>query len=129
MSEPPLWIEEADIDDEQGTLTIHWSDGHESVYPLEYVRSECPCASCRAEREESRANPFHVLKAAPNPRMAEIADVEPVGRYGMRLTWGDGHATGIYTFEHLREICPCETCKAARKPHDTPYVHGIYIPQ
>jgi DUF971 family protein len=33
-----------------------------------------------------------------------------VGRYAIRFHWSDGHSTGIYTFEHLRELCPCPIC-------------------
>jgi DUF971 family protein len=47
----------------------------------------------------------------------------------MRIHWGDGHQAGIYTFEYLRQLCPCETCRAQRPTDDTPYVHGIYIPK
>lgn len=119
----------ANIDETRETLDITWKDGHAGSYPLKYLRGECPCAGCRTEREESRSNPFRVLSANQRPPGTRLTDVEPVGRYGMRLTWNDGHQTGIYTFEYLREICPCELCRSARKPDDTPYVHGIYIPK
>jgi DUF971 family protein len=33
-----------------------------------------------------------------------------VGRYAIRFHWSDGHSTGIYTFEQLRELCPCPIC-------------------
>src|SRR5438093_12047382 len=36
--------------------------------------------------------------------------IDPVGRYAIRFHWSDGHSTGIYTFEHLRELCPCPIC-------------------
>jgi DUF971 family protein len=119
----------ADLSDERQTLEITWGDGHESVYPLRYLRAECPCASCRTARDEARANPLRVLGANERRASAEIIHLEPVGRYGMRITWKDGHATGIYTFEYLREICPCEACKAARKGDEHPFVHGIHIPK
>ncbi len=41
-------------------------------------------------------------------------EIEPVGRYGMRITWSDGHNLGIYTFEYLRKLCPCEECQKIR---------------
>jgi len=37
--------------------------------------------------------------------------VEPVGRYALQFKWNDGHSSGIYSFEHLRNICPCEQCQ------------------
>jgi len=33
-----------------------------------------------------------------------------VGNYAIQIQFSDGHATGIYSYEHLREICPCEAC-------------------
>ena len=31
------------------------------------------------------------------------------------LKWGDGHETGIYSFEYLRKICPCKECSGEDK--------------
>jgi hypothetical protein len=28
--------------------------------------------------------------------------------------WGDGHHTGIYTYERLRATCQCDECRAVR---------------
>ena len=36
--------------------------------------------------------------------------------YGISIAWSDGHATGIYRFGFLREICPCPTCRRAGSP-------------
>ena len=33
-----------------------------------------------------------------------------VGNYAIQLTFSDGHSTGIYSYDHLRTICPCATC-------------------
>lgn len=118
-------IRSADLNDAQRTLEVTWGDSHQSSYPLKYLRAECPCASCRSERQDAQDNPFHVLKGGlPS---ADLRNVEPVGRYGLRLVWADGHDTGIYTFEYLRLICPCEACRASR-PAEGRYVHGIHIP-
>jgi DUF971 family protein len=40
--------------------------------------------------------------------------VEPVGNYAIRINWSDGHSSGIYSYDHFREICPCDECQAAR---------------
>ena len=37
-------------------------------------------------------------------------DIEEVGAYAVRIHWNDGHNAGIYSFEHLRRICPCAEC-------------------
>lgn len=120
-------IAAADLNDAAGAVEITWGDGHQSTYPLPYLRQQCPCASCRQEREEARANPFHVVKGTPPS--TELINVEEVGRYGLRLTWKDAHNTGIYAFDYLRDACPCEACQAVRPAADAPYTHGIYIPK
>lgn len=38
-----------------------------------------------------------------------------VGSYAVQLRWQDGHDTGIYTFELLRRLCPCEECATEQK--------------
>jgi DUF971 family protein len=45
---------------------------------------------------------------------AKPTQAEPVGRYALRFTWNDGHQHGIYSWQYLREICPCRECRAAR---------------
>jgi DUF971 family protein len=91
-------------------LAIAWADGHESYLPLGRLRSECPCATCRARTESDRsAGPLRVL--APEPaRSASVARVVPVGAYAIQIVWADGHDAGIYTYDLLRAACPCEEC-------------------
>jgi DUF971 family protein len=102
-------------------IEIDWKDGHHSSFGVEYLRDWCPCAQCTGahgteprEKTTSKpaaaANPFQMYK--PKNKMVGI---EPIGNYAIRITWNDGHATGIYSFDHLRSICPCETCRAARE--------------
>lgn len=91
-------------------VKITWADGHESSYALEHLRKNCPCASCRGTHEAQNAppqpNPFPMFKPA-----LRLKNAEPVGRYAVRLLWNDGHDTGIYSFQHLRDICPCPECR------------------
>jgi DUF971 family protein len=122
-------IVHADVDQEQGRLLVQWGDGHESRFVLRELRAACPCAACRSARSEaqSQTSPFRVLAQTPASAYT-LSSVEPVGRYGMRILWGDGHGTGIYTFAYLRQLCPCEECVALR-PEEPPFAHGIRIPR
>lgn len=98
-----------DISLSQG-VTITWSDGHESKYTLEYLRNNCPCALCRNDKKSpAPPSPFPMFKAN-----ARLQGAQPVGRYAVQLYWTDGHNTGIYSFDHLREICPCPQCSKSR---------------
>lgn len=98
----PTEIQQAGPD----TLRIAWSDGHESLYPVVYLRRTCGCAGCVDEWTGRRLlEPEHVSQDV------KPVQVEPVGRYGIRFEWSDGHDSGIYSFDRLREICPCAACK------------------
>jgi DUF971 family protein len=43
-----------------------------------------------------------------------IASIEPVGRYAVRLVFDDGHDTGLYTWPVLHELCAERDRKWAR---------------
>jgi len=97
-------------------IKIDWKDQHHSEYPLAYLRDECPCATCTGahgtvpqKSNYSGGELFPMYKPA-----LKMLDVEPIGSYAVRISWSDGHNTGIYSFDHFRRICPCQDCKAAR---------------
>jgi len=98
------------------TLQIDWDDGHVSLYGLQYLRRQCPCASCREARVAKPANPLRILSAGEV--IADDLDVkqaEVVGRYAISFLWSDGHSTGIYSFDYLRQLCQCEVCQSRRQ--------------
>jgi DUF971 family protein len=100
-------------------MEIEWKDGHRSSYSFPFLRNACPCALCNEEREKECRLPgdpikpvagqLPIFKAAAKP-----TQVEPVGKYAIRFSWNDGHQHGIYSWDYLREICPCHECKARR---------------
>ena len=95
---------------DKGVLGIEWSDGHKAVYPVRYLRQHCPCASCTDEwTGELRLKPDDV------PMLIMLQDIEPVGRYAFKITWSDGHDTGLFTYLKLRELCQCDEHRAGRK--------------
>jgi DUF971 family protein len=89
-------------------LVVQWQDGHECTYPVAYLRKRCPCASCKAFREEQAKRPRTSLtvfsKTTEGPLAATGAQL--VGGYAIRIDWSDQHGSGIYSFTYLREICP-----------------------
>jgi DUF971 family protein len=100
---------------EERELRIRWADGHASVYPFDLLRKECPCALCNDLRGKAPAPGGLGLTVLTGPvaRQGEVqaTAVAPVGRYAINFTWSDGHSSGIYSFEFLRELCPCPTCR------------------
>jgi DUF971 family protein len=85
-------------------LAIRWNDGEESILSLEELRRACPCARCAGEPDITGR--VHTLGPAPSYTEAsfEVEGFEAVGSYAVALRWGDGHDTGIYSFEMLRRL-------------------------
>ena len=99
-------------------IKIDWKDGHHSEYPLAYLRDECPCAACtgahgtepqKTSYSQPASDPFPMFKPA-----LKMLNVEEAGHYAVRIFWNDGHNSGIYSYERLREICPCAECREKR---------------
>ncbi len=89
----------------QNQLLIEWSDGQTRGYTFRELRDKCPCASCR----EKRAQPPETASLLPVLSPAEtqplkILGMKPVGNYAYAIEFSDGHDTGIYTCEFLREL-------------------------
>jgi DUF971 family protein len=99
------------LDEERRVLFISWSDGHESIHPYEELRRECPCAWCAGEGGQRGAVDETTLFTE---QQTTIYELQPVGRYGLTPVWGDGHHTGIYTYERLRAHCACGECRPER---------------
>ena len=89
----------------QHDVRIRWQDGHVGVYPARFLRLRCACAECVHEMTGEA-----LLKPATIPADVHPVRIEAVGRYAVQIYWSDGHSTGIYSFDLLRSICPCETC-------------------
>ncbi len=94
------------------SISIEWADGHQSDYPYRFLRDRCPCATCSETRPSAARpeSPFPMLGAKPlRPDRAEL-----VGRYALQVFWNDGHSSGIYSFDLLRQLCPCAECAGPR---------------
>ena len=84
-------------------VAIKWEDGSESFIPLEKLRRGCPCAGCRGEVDVMG----HVYKNAERPLPAQafqLVRINRVGGYAVQLVWGDGHDTGLFSFEYLKRL-------------------------
>jgi DUF971 family protein len=88
-----------------GALAIEWSDGAKRTYTTRELRDECPCATCREQRSlpPRPATLLPVLTPA-EARPLALVSMKPVGNYAYTIEFSDGHDTGIYTFDLLREL-------------------------
>lgn len=95
-------------------MSIPWNDGHLSIYSFSLLRFGCPCAECRGGHDKmGNTAPLEVffMPAEDSPR-TRLRQVVAVGRYGITIEWEDGHHFGIYTWETLRALCPCDDCRS-----------------
>ncbi len=95
-------------------LTITWDDGHVSTYSFTLLRAACPCAECRGGHENMGGPPDPGVFTLPviDTRQNMLKDVVAVGSYAISILWEDGHDYGIYKWSFLRELCPCDACRA-----------------
>ncbi|MDP9121398.1 MAG: DUF971 domain-containing protein [Acidobacteriota bacterium] len=98
----PALIEVRRLEDGR-QLRLTWSDGHTALYGADYLRGWCPCAGCQGHTGLK-------IRYLPPPAPVAAAVIKPVGNYAISFAWSDGHGTGIYRFDFLRQICPCERC-------------------
>lgn len=116
-------------------VDITWADGHASHYDFPYLRDACPCATCNDEREK-KADAEKKEAQSPHPNgapstvplpmtslafpmfkpKARAQSAASVGSYAIQINFSDGHNTGIYSYDQLRSICPCQACAAAFRP-------------
>lgn len=86
-------------------LVLTWDDGKVCIYHSKLLRARCPCAVCKEEQEDD--NPLKVVKKSFDD--IELLKWNWVGRYAISLVWSDGHDTGIYTYDYLRNLCEEES--------------------
>ena len=87
-------------------IEITWEAGHMGSFPARELRLACPCAACIDELTNRPLLDPATVPADVGPNALEL-----VGAYGLRVRWSDGHGTGIYTFEALKDRCPCPACR------------------
>ncbi len=85
-------------------LLIGWSDGQKRSYRIRELRDACPCATCREKRSQP-ADPLAlpVLKNVQTQPLT-ISAMEPMGNYAYSIHFSDGHDTGIFAFDLLRQL-------------------------
>ena len=84
-------------------LAIKWEDGTESFIQLRKLREHCPCAGCKGETDimgNLYKSPDKLLTASA----FHLTRLAMVGGYGVQPWWGDGHGTGIFSFDYLRRV-------------------------
>ena len=78
-------------------LTVNFDDGQAFALPAEYLRVESPSAEVQGHSPAER-------QFVPGCKYVGIAAIDPVGNYAVRLSFNDGHDTGIFSWSVLHEL-------------------------
>jgi DUF971 family protein len=95
MSEP--WPEEIRLKPEGRTLQVRYDNGEAFDYSAELLRVESPSAEVKGH------GPGQEVTVA-GKQAVRIIKIDPVGNYAVRLSFDDGHATGLYTWAYLLKL-------------------------
>lgn len=93
-------------DKSERILTITWEDGRISRYPFAGLRAACPCVSCKGGHANmgGPADPA-LVRDTPDSGVT-VNNLQAVGAYALQFFWSDGHDSGIYTWDYLRQSDP-----------------------
>jgi DUF971 family protein len=78
-------------------LEVAFRDGVRYSLSFEYLRTHSPSAEVQGHGPGQ-----DVLQIAKEN--VQLLSVDPVGHYAVRLVFNDGHDTGLYTWQYLRDL-------------------------
>ncbi|HAW09092.1 MAG TPA: hypothetical protein DCW42_08025 [Bacteroidetes bacterium] len=88
-------------------LHSEWGDGFNGTIKIEVLRDHCPCAECQGEEIPSIDGNKRIAMSSfktITPGRNELKELKPIGNYGLQPIWGDGHDSGLYTWELFRNL-------------------------
>lgn len=91
------WPTELKLDKDKRVLTVSFDDGARFALPAELLRVLSPSAEVQGHSPEQRVT-------VPGKKDVRVVQLEPVGTYAVRITFDDGHNTGLYMWEYLRDL-------------------------
>lgn len=114
MADARIEVDEIEVD-RDSHVYLRFADGYEATFEVGPLRLACPCAQCRGLREQGRP-----VVAPVSLARIEISDARLVGAWGLGIEWNDGHATGIYAWEVLRQWAESSGGEPAFERSDLP---------
>lgn len=96
MIAPPVSIK---AHKSEAIFEILWEDASASRLPFKFLRGRCPCAACVNEHTGERT--FDIDQVEDDIMPVALAHS---GNYALKISWSDGHKTGLYTWEYLQQL-------------------------
>ena len=94
---PRPWPTDLVFDRETKALTIAFDDGEMYEIPFELLRVESPSA-------ENKGHGGNVPPPVTGKANVNVVSADAVGRYAVRITFDDGHDTGLYSWDLLHDL-------------------------
>lgn len=95
MSRP--WPTKIDFSASRRILTVEFDDGKTGEISFEHLRTHSPSAEVQGHSPDQR-------KIVTGKENVGVTAANPVGRYAIQIVFDDGHDTGIFTWDYLREL-------------------------
>ena len=89
-----VWPEEIRLSKSKDSLFVKFDNGHETTLSAELLRVESPSAEVQGHGVGQKTTPTGKAKVT-------ISALEPVGNYAIRISFSDGHDTGLFTWDIL----------------------------
>jgi DUF971 family protein len=90
------WPSEIRLSTDKKTLSVIFEGGESMTLSAELLRVESPSAEVQGHGVGQKTTPL-------GKQDVRITGIEPVGNYAVRLTFDDGHNTGIYSWDILQD--------------------------
>ncbi|QNL20027.1 DUF971 domain-containing protein [Hyphobacterium sp. CCMP332] len=91
------WPTRLDFSKSRKVLTVDFDDGRTAELPYQLLRTESPSA----EVQGHGAGQKKIITGKEN---VGVTAAHPVGRYAVQIVFDDGHDTGLFTWDYLREL-------------------------
>ncbi len=82
----------------EGSLTLGYADGSSHTLSGEYLRVHSPSAEVRGHGPGQEILQW-------GKKSVRIASLEKAGNYAVRISFDDGHDTGLYSWTYLYDLC------------------------
>ncbi len=94
QNQPEVWPEEIKLSKAKDRLEIRFDDGVNVSLAAELLRVESPSAEVQGHGVGQKTTPA-------GKKNILIQGIESVGNYAIRITFSDGHSTGIFSWSLL----------------------------
>ena len=97
MTTNSVWPEEIRLDADKTNLRVKFDTGQDHSHTAEFLRVNSPSA-------EVQGHGGQAMPAVQGKKDVRISKIEPVGNYAVRITFDDGHDSGIFSWDYLYKL-------------------------